>query len=261
MTEKQLWLMQQREKNQKKIYARKKATAEEAKEIDLEKNPPKVSLSKKECWKIHNAKVATLTLASNFGRSFVDRYDFENLFENNIKEIRHISTSEALRLLKPYYTQFCYPAFVKDNFELLQSIGLSRAECDTLAYIFVLYGRAKAFDEDKINLSMHAQLVSRIFGYRSAVIKDILQIDSKLSKTGFVNISSNLGSGFSSDMLDLVFGVPLSVNTLIKNIGYKQSPSALKLDDFSYMCEKVDMLLHYARASKNGSILLMAKQV
>lgn len=264
MTEKQLWLMQQREKNQKQIYARKKAIAKEAKareakEIDLKKNPPKVYISKKECWKIHNAKVATLTLASNFGRSFVDRYDFENLFENNIKEIKLISTSEALRLLKPYYTQFCYPAFVKDNFELLQSIGLSRAECDTLAYISVLYGRAKAFDEDKINLSMHAQLISRIFGYRSAVIKDILQIDSKLSKTGFVNISSNLGSGFSSDMLDLVFGVPLSVNTLIKKIGYKQSPSALKLDDFSYMRQKVDMLLHYARASKNGSILLYGK--
>lgn len=243
----------------KKALAGQKEIAEEAKEIDLEKNPPKVSLSKKECWKIHNAKVATLTLASNFGRSFVDKYDFENLFENNIKEIKHISTSEALRLLKPYYTQFCYPAFVKDNFELLQSIGLSRAECDTLAYISVLYDRAKAFDVDKINLSMHAQLISRIFGYRSAVIKDILQIDSKLSKTGFVNISSNLGSGFSSDMLDLVFGVPLSVNTLIKNIGYKQSPSALKLDDFSYMRQKVDMLLHYARGSKNGSILLYGK--
>lgn len=189
----------------------------------MEKNPPKVSLSKKECWKIHNVKVATLTLASNFGRSFVDRYDFEDLFENNIKEIRHISTSEALRLLKPYYTQFCYPAFVKANFELLQSIGLSRAECDTLAYIFVLYDRAKAFDEDKINLSMHAQLISRIFGYRSAVIKDILQIDSKLSKMGFVDISSKIGSGFSSNELDLVFSVPLSVNTLIKNISYKQA--------------------------------------
>lgn len=264
MTEQQLWSMRQREKNQKQIYARKEAIAREAKareakEIDLKKNPPKVYISKKEHWKNHNAKVATLTLASNFGRSFVDRYDFENLFENNIKEIKLISTSEALRLLKPYYTQFCYPAFVKDNFELLQSIGLSRAECDTLAYISVLYGRAKAFDEDKINLSMHAQLISRIFGYRSAVIKDILQIDSKLSKTGFVNISSNLGSGFSSDMLDLVFGVPLSVNTLIKNIGYKQSPSALKLDDFSYMRQKVDMLLHYAKCSKNGSILLYGK--
>lgn len=260
-----MWKKQQQElaskitKLKKKALAGQKAIAEETKEIDLKKSPPKVSISKKEHWKIHNVKVFTLTLASNFGCFFVNRYDFEELFENNIKEIRLISTSEALRLLKPYYTQFCYPAFVKDNFELLQSIGLSRAECDTLAYIFVLCDRAKAFDEDKINLSMHAQLISRIFGYRSAAIKDILQIDSKLSKTGFVDLSSNLGSVYSASRLDLVFGVPLSVNTLIKNIGYKQAPSALKLDDFSYMHQKVDMLLHYARASKNGSILLYGR--
>lgn len=243
----------------KKTLAKQKEVEEETKEIDLKKNPPKVSLPKRECWKIRNVKVATLALASEFGCYFIKKYDFENLFENNIKEIRRISTSEALRLLKPHYTKFCYTSFVKANFEILQSIGLSLAECDTLAYIFILSDESKAFDIDKINLSMHARLISRIFGHRSATIRDILQIDSKLSKTGLVDLSANIGSFYSANRLDLVFSVSLSINRLIQNIGYKQAPSALKLDDFSYMRQKVDMLLHYARASKNGSILLYGK--
>lgn len=259
MTDKKLWSMQQRAKKQKQTYSRQKAIEEETKEIDLKKNPPKVSISKKECWKIHNVKVATLALASNFGCYFINRYDFEKLFENNIKEIRHISTSEALRLLKPHYAQFCYPAFVKANFEILQSIGLSLAECDTLAYIFILSDESKAFDIYKIDLSMHARLISRIFGHRSATIRDILQIDSKLSKTGLVDLSANIGSFHSANRLDLVFSVSLSINRLIKNIGYKQAPSALKIDDFSYMRQKVDMLLHYAKRSKNASILLYGR--
>lgn len=257
------WAMRQRILRKKQMRHELSLQAQEAQESQNPKQPPKVLLPKKELWATHNAKVITLTIAREFGVSYItDTHCFCDLFEDNIAEIRKISVSLALKLLDSHYREFCYPSFTKANFALLQKeMDLSPVECDALAYMYCMAeNRHSSFYDKRIDFYMHTTLMRRIFGHSLAAIKSIFQQDNRLVKMGFVEIDKFCNRDFCIGKgLDFIFTMPLCINTLIKEFGYKPNPSRLTIEDFDYMDKKLNLILNYAKKVKNASILFYGK--
>ena len=155
-------------------------------------------------------------------------------------------------LLKP-------KSFVRKNLALLQEcFGLSEIETNIL-YIIGLFDKMNRYYDDKLDYLEFCLLLASVLQTSPTKIQKLLMADMPLRKFDFIDDRHRSGEFVLRDFAERLMIEPFSKQEMMKSIARIYPKSTLEIADFSYMKEKLDMLLNYCKNAKNPSVFLYGK--
>lgn len=155
-------------------------------------------------------------------------------------------------LLKP-------KSFVRKNLALLQEcFGLSEIETNIL-YIIGLFDKMNRYYDDKLDYLEFCLLLASVLQTSPTKIQKLLMADMPLRKFDFVYENLKYGNFELEGLAERLMTEPFSKQEMMKSIARIYPKSTLEKEDFSYMKEKLDVLLDYCKNAKSPSIFLYGK--
>ena len=155
-------------------------------------------------------------------------------------------------LLKP-------KSFVRKNLALLQEcFGLSEIETNIL-YIIGLFDKMNRYYDDKLDYLEFCLLLASVLQTSPTKIQKLLMADMPLRKFDFIDDRHRSGEFVLRDFAERLMIEPFSKQEMMKSLARIYPKSTLEIADFSYMKEKLDMLLNYCKNAKNPSVFLYGK--
>lgn len=155
-------------------------------------------------------------------------------------------------LLKP-------KSFVRKNLALLQEcFGLSEIETNIL-YIIGLFDKMNRYYDDKLDYLEFCLLLASVLQTSPTKIQKLLMADMPLRKFDFIDDRHRSGEFELESFTERLMIEPFSKQEMMKSIARIYPKSTLEKEDFSYMKEKLDVLLDYCKNAKSPSIFLYGK--
>ena len=149
--------------------------------------------------------------------------------------------------------------FVRKNLALLQEcFGLSELETNIL-YVIGLFDKMSRYYDDKLDYFEFCLLLASVLQTSPTKIQKLLMADMPLRKFDFIDDRCRCGEFELESFTERLMQEPFSKQEMMKKIARIYPKSTLEKEDFSYMKEKLDVLLDYCKNAKNPSVFLYGK--
>lgn len=149
--------------------------------------------------------------------------------------------------------------FVRKNLALLQEcFGLSELETNIL-YVIGLFDKMSRYYGDKLDYFEFCLLLASVLQTSPTKIQKLLMADMPLRKFDFIDDRRRSGEFELESFTERLMQEPFSKQEMMKKIARIYPKSTLEKEDFSYMKEKLDVLLDYCKNAKNPSIFLYGR--
>ena len=195
----------------------------------------------------------------------IDFDDCFKLFRKNFNANLADFSDEAMvaEFITPYLLAHFHilkpKPFVRKNLALLQEcFGLSELETNIL-YVIGLFDKMSRYYGDKLDYFEFCLLLASVLQTSPTKIQKLLMADMPLRKFDFIDDRHRSGKFELESFTERLMQEPFSKQEMMKKIARIYPKSTLEKEDFSYMKEKLDVLLDYCKNAKNPSIFLYGR--